>query len=680
VVATVYLKSSYSGTVKYLVPEKMYKNVYPLQRVLVPFNDKKEIGLIVHLHSEAKGEQKNKLKEVIRLVDKTSILNQEQFDLSQKIVDHYLCNRNDVLFSMIPAGVQTKVIEEVIYDDFLLPDLNSDQQTIIDNIIKTQKKNNKPEVHLIHGVTGSGKTRIYIELIKKYLDKNLGVIFLLPEIALSYQFVIQLKPLFGNKMAILHSGLGRSARISEYRRVLSGEANLVVGTRSAVFAPIKDLGLVIIDEEHDSSYKENFSPKYHAKWVAFTRLHKSQWPYLLPLCMVTGSATPLVETSYLARAGRIGLHKLEKRATGYPLPAIRVVEYDSVSPETDIISPYLIECMRNHLKAGKQIILLLNRRGYNNYLFCRKCQEPVMCPHCSLTLTSHRKDRDDEKYLKCHICGFQSIYKTKCSICQSKLQIIGSGIQKVEDAVEFHFPGVEFARMDQDVSKTKGFVEDLLQDMRNGKIKILIGTQMVAKGFDLPGVTLVGLLNADIGLNLPDFRASERVFQLIVQFAGRSGRHETGEVILQTMQPEHHAIKYASEMDYEKFYQTELDFRKKLNYPPFIRIVRFLISGSSEDENRRYLQKLNQYIDTLNHPDLFFNEEKKNSLPMEILGPLEAPLYKLKDLYRHHLIIKDHDFSILQNFSIMISHFFLNNRQHFPSIKYEIDVDPVEIL
>jgi primosomal protein N' (replication factor Y) len=690
-IAGVFVNSYYRESVDCFVPENLRKKIGIFQRVFIKNGPDKIIGLVAHIGDNTQGRDTGSMLQITHVVDKEPVINQEQFELAQRVADHYLCARSDVIFAMIPSGKREKILPpSADLPVPVLPDLNEDQRRVFQKIIEMpvlspHENSGKINVHLIHGITGSGKTRIYIELIREYMKKQLGVIFLIPEIALSYQFLETFKPVFGDQMAILHSGLSRAFRFSEYKRVLKDQARLVIGTRSAVFAPVKDLGLVIIDEEHDSSFKEHTSTKYHAKWVAGDRLrHKSSWPFQLPLSLVLGSATPAIESMYYAQKNIFTLHELKKRATGQLMPQIYIPLHQPADDGADVLSPFLVRKMEEHLKRGNQTILILNRRGYNNCAFCSVCEQNVMCPHCSVSLTYHRLDSNpdsvDKNVLKCHLCGYHETYRVSCKECGTKLKLLGKGIQKVEDALEFHFPKSVYARMDQDSVSAKGYAEDVITAMVHRRIDILIGTQMIAKGFDLPGVTLVGLLNTDIGLSLPDFRASERVFQLLVQATGRAGRHSAGEVVMQTMQPGHYAVSAASESDYKTFYERELGLRRKMNYPPFCRLLRILFRSKNEETLWHFINRLKMHIQEISSENSLFDRQSNRNLPAEILGPIEASLYKINNEFRVHLIVKDQSLEHLKDFGKNIKNYYQSQRRKFEGIKADFDLDPLDVL
>lgn len=679
-IVSLFLNGPYRDAVNYYVPEKLKPKVRLYQRAMVADRGVRAPGIITHIYTGASETEKKALNPVLRLIDSVGVINQEQYQLAERMAKHYLCAKGEALFKMIPAGRRFSITSSSPGKPFEAPPLNQPQEEIVQAVL-TEKPTRDPAIHLIHGVTGSGKTRIYLELIRTYLERGLGAIFLLPEIALSYQFLESLKPEFGDQLAILHSGLGRAFRFSEYMRVMRKEARLVVGTRSAIFAPVSDLGVVIIDEEHDSSYKENSHPRYHAKWIALERLSHGQWPFSIHRSLVIGSATPSIESSFLGERGVIRRHTLSERATGFALPKIHIPRYDASEPGADIFSPLLVKKMGDHLARGNQALLLLNRRGYTNFAFCPVCEESAQCPSCSISLTHHRGAKGSAKEsqeMRCHLCGYRRPFEGRCHVCHARLKLVGKGIQKVDDAMEFHFPNVAYARLDQDTASQKDYSADVLAAMRERRISVLVGTQMIAKGFDLPGVTLVGLLNADAGLFLPDFRSSERVFQLLVQASGRAGRHGEGEVVMQTIQPHHYAIESAIKGDYEGFYRQELEIRRSIGFPPYSRIFRVVLRGEDEDRLWRIAGRISSHIRDYGNENALFDGPNRQGLPDVIDGPVEAPLYKVKGEYRVHFLARDKKLENLQRLGALVSRYAAT--KDIAGIHLDWEFDPIDLL
>lgn len=479
---------------------------------------------------------------------------------------------------------------------------------------------------LLFGVTGSGKTEVYFKAIEKALSLGRQALYLVPEIALTPQVASLLLTTFGEKVAILHSALSPGERYDEWSRIKRGEAMVVLGPRSAIFAPFTDLGLIIIDEEHENSYKQNEpDPRYDARTTALE---------LARICqadIVVGSATPSVKTFYLALQGNYELLKLSGRVGAKALPTLHIVDTKRELKEGNkgIFSGPLIKSLEDTVAAGEQAIIFLNRRGFHTYNMCRECGKALVCPNCSITLTYHRTTGT----LTCHYCNHKRILPRNCPYCGSHfLAYYGTGTERVEEELKRVLPSAKSLRMDSDTTRTKGSHSAILKDFQDGKAQILIGTQMIAKGLDFPLVTLVGILNTDNILNMPDYQSSERAYQLITQVAGRSGRgNSPGHVIVQTFFPEHYLFPALIKQDYEEFYHKEIENRKMLLYPPFHHLLRILISGLTE-------KKTMERVDYLR--ELLKIEIEKEDMELEVLGPSPAPISFLKGRYRHHMVLK----------------------------------------
>ena len=467
---------------------------------------------------------------------------------------------------------------------------------------------------LLQGITGSGKTEVYMRAIEKSLQIGRSCLYVVPEISLTVQVVAQLKLRFGDKVAILHSLMTDSERLANWIRARNGEATIVLGARSCIFAPLPNIGLIVVDEEHDSSYKQENTPRYHVRDVAEFRAKTSNATLLL------GSATPSIETRYRAELGELDLLKLNERATRAQLPSVTVV--DLREGFSSLIGAELKGAIETALKNGEQALLFVNRRAYSNALVCRECGKSPRCPSCSVTLTFHR----GKKILKCHHCGFSERSPDICPNCESsKLRPLGIGTEKVEEVVREEFPGVQVARLDRDIAQIKGRLYETLNEFRSGKTQILVGTQIIAKGLDFPKLSVVGVVAADTGLNMPDFRSSERVFQLLTQVSGRAGRHAPGRVIVQTFQPDAIAIKLAANHDYEKFFEMEIKDRSEALYPPFIRLVNII--GAHED--RLLLAKCMETLEAI-YADR----------GLSVIGPADCPFERLHGKFRMHLLLR----------------------------------------
>ncbi|MBW1605633.1 primosomal protein N' [Lactobacillus sp. Sy-1] len=499
--------------------------------------------------------------------------------------------------------------------------LNGDQQTAVDQIA-TSITNSNDDVYLLEGVTGSGKTEVYLQAIQKALVAGKTALMLVPEIALTPQMVNRVKGRFGNLVAMLHSGLSIGEKYDEWRRINSGQAQVVVGARSAVFAPLENIGVIIMDEEHDSSYKQEDTPRYSTREVAKWRGKYNHCPVVL------GSATPSLESR--ARAGK-GVYKLlmmPHRINNQSLPAVKVVDMRNVivnDGQTDFSKP-LLDAIQDRLNKHEQTVLMLNRRGYSSFLMCRECGFVLKCPNCDISLTMHLKGRK----MQCHYCGFEQPIPNECPNCHGhQLRSFGTGTEKVEQALNRLLPSARVIRMDVDTTKRKGAHEKLLARFGSGQADILLGTQMIAKGLDFPNVTLVGVLNADTSLELPDFRANEKTFQLLTQVSGRAGRAEKkGEVYIQTYNPDNKAIQFAKDQDYEAFYRWEMRMRHLANYPPYFFTVRVTASANYENQSASVIYEV----------DRFLRQHLTNR--NIILGPTPAAISKINNKYYYQLIIK----------------------------------------
>ena len=549
------------------------------------------------------------------------------------------------------------------------PQLSPDQQYCVNTILSSIKNKDEINKFLIHGVTGSGKTEIYLHLVEEMIKEGKESIILVPEISLTPQTIERFVGRFGDQVAVLHSKLSFGERFDQWRKIKEGRVKIVVGARSAIFAPFNNLGLIIIDEEHESTYKSNMNPKYDAIEVAEKRCQQ------VGAYLVKGSATPSIESYYKARQGHIKLLTLDKRINNKRLPLVKIVDMreELNSGNKSIFSRQMYDSIEENLKKGKQTILFLNRRGYSSFVSCRQCGYVVKCSECSISMTYHRKDNK----LKCHYCGLAINPPNVCPVCRSKyIKYFGIGTEKVEEFTRKIFPQAIVRRMDLDTTSRKGSYESILTNMRDEKIDILIGTQMVAKGLDFKNVTLVGIIAADISLNLPDFRASERTFQLITQVAGRAGRGDfEGKVIVQTYNPEHFSISCAEKHDYIAFYNKEIAIRREFHYPPFTNIISIVMYG----ENNNYVNKKIKEIYNILVESM--RDKGLEDLIKDIIGPFPAPLEKIKNNYRYQLLIKCPDEFIEEIKSIIEWVCILNrNNLDLKGVKFNIDVNPSSIL
>ena len=517
--------------------------------------------------------------------------------------------------------------------------------------------NNKYKEALLYGVTGSGKTEIYLQLIGEVLKKQETAIVLVPEISLTPQMVDRFIARFGkDKIAVLHSKLSIGERYDEWNKIKAGECKIIIGARSAIFAPVENLGLIIIDEEHDSSYKSETNPRYNAKELAGYMAKKNNIP------LVLGTATPDINTYYKAQSRQTELLQLTKRANESSLPEVEIIDLrqELANGNRSILSAKLYSEIEENLKNKKQTILFLNRRGYSTFVMCRECGYTVKCKNCNITMTYHSKSNR----LKCHYCGHEQKNVTECPECKSKnIKYFGTGTQRLEEEINKLFPNASTIRMDVDNVTKKNSHEEILNKFKNENIDILIGTQMVVKGHHFPNVTLVGVIAADSSLYIEDYRSNERTFQILTQVAGRAGREKLpGKVIVQTYNPENFAIECSKKQDYDMFYETEIELRKQLKYPPFCDIISIGLTDTDETKIKNVSEKLYKYIN---------NYIKKESLNMLIYKPLPCPIDKIKNRYRWRIILKGK----LNNKVIDIINWAINNSNN-KTTRIIVDTNP----
>lgn len=502
----------------------------------------------------------------------------------------------------------------------------TDEQKIIIDHLNKSITHNLHEKILLHGVTGSGKTEVFLQAIDTCIKIGKQAVVLVPEISLTPQMVERFVSRFGKSVAVIHSGLSQGERFDQWNKIRRGEVNVVVGARSAVFAPFDNIGIIILDEEHETSYKSETSPRYHAAEIAMYRGKTHGAPVLL------ASATPSVISYYRAKKGIYKLFEMKKRYNENPLPKARIVDMRSELLDyhnTSVISIRLQDEIRRNLERKEKTILFLNRRGYNTFVSCRECGHVMECENCSIALTYHRKTNQ----LVCHYCGYTQDNVNICPECNSKyIKFFGTGTQKIEDELNTLFPEAKILRMDFDTTSQKGGHEAILDRFKSGEADILLGTQMVTKGLDFPDVTLVGVLAADSSLNIDDFRSGERCFSLITQVCGRAGRGNIeGRAVIQTYQPENTTINFAREQNYTEFYQNEISYRKRLDYPPFCDIVYILVSGETEDLVKQEISNISA---------LLKDESNVGGTINSIIGPAPSPIAKIKNKFRHRILMK----------------------------------------
>lgn len=700
----------------YSVPDCFLDKIKLGIRVKVPFGKMELEGFVV----EIKGSSDVEIKDILDVIDDEAILNSELLELGKKMQEatlatliscyqimlpkalkakngqvinkkfdtYYYLNKDIVCYGK-PSASQEKIINLCMEKEFVLrkelvdislsslntlikknillekklehyrlsynekieakKELTNDQKLVVDEVLA----NTGYFPYLLFGVTGSGKTEVYMELIEDSLNKGKTSIVLVPEISLTPQMVLRFQKRFGDNIAAIHSALSDGEKYDEWRRIVSGEAKIVIGARSAIFAPLNNIGMIIIDEEHSDSYKQDDSnPRYNAKDIALLRGKYHNCPVIM------GSATPSLEVFARAKKGVFKLLELPNRINGKSLPKINIIDMNEMISKTKgHFSPVLLEAINDRLLKNEQIILLLNRRGYSSFVTCKNCGYTFKCPNCDITLTYHKSSRT----LRCHYCGYGTKVYDTCPECHEKsINDLGVGTEKVEEELNKLFPESKILRMDFDTTSRKGMHEKMIKDFKNHEYDILLGTQIVSKGLDFDNVTLVGVINADTSLNIPDFRSSETTFSLLAQVAGRAGRSDKeGEVVIQTFNPEHYAIQYTKRHDYLGFYNKEMSIRRKLKYPPYYYICYVKISG----KDNKYI-----YEESLKITKLFHNK----LINMIILGPSPCTIFKLNNIYRYGIILKyKSDEGLREVLNKVIEH-YKDNR----NIKIDVNFNP----
>ena len=688
------------------------------KRVLVPFRTNTVSGFVIDFDSNPLDYE---AKEVIKVVDESRVLNDELLELGKKISEKYLCPLVYSYQAMLPKALKAKSKNDFkiktqsyvkLNDNVDASDIKYKKQLDIINLLKdnesvlkssiesksslkklidnnivieykkevyrdvsskindkqikltdsqdkvssmVKKDLNKSEIILLYGVTGSGKTEVYIDIVKEVIKSGKTAIILVPEISLTPQITARFKGIFSN-IAILHSSLSDGEKYDEWRRINKGEVNVVIGARSAIFAPLKNLGIIIIDEEHSESYKQENNPRYNTLDIAMIRSKTHNCPVLL------GSATPTIESYARAKKGYYKYLELNKRVNDKPLPKVVIVDMkDEIKKGNFIFSSILRDAINDRLRKKEQVMILLNRRGYSNYLSCKSCGYVFKCPNCDITLTYHKTSG----MMRCHYCGYAKPNKDICPSCGEKaIREIGSGTEKIEEKLKEEFLGASIIRMDADTTSKKGAHSKIINDFNDNKYDILVGTQMISKGLNFPNVTLVGVINADSQLNIPNFRSSERTFSLLDQVIGRSGRHEKeGEAIVQTYNPDHYSIVCASKHDYKGFFAKEMIVRRKLNYPPYCFIT--LIKISSKD--------FNYGIGEAKKASLFLKQNL--SCTTSILGPSMASVLKINNIYNFQVILKyKKEEKLYKALNEMIKIYEGNSK-----VKIELDFDPINL-
>ena len=708
----------------YMIPEYLKDKLKIGMKVSVSFGSKEVIGFVTDIINNIES-QDYEIKYISNIVDENLVLNEELMHLGKYLKETTLCSLITAYQTMLPSSLKVKknTHNYDLYDEYLkiidedkaIEYKNNNQRkkrqiNLIDELLKNKSVNkkgilkdvfepllnekiiniekvkkyrinktsdninkvltneqetvkkqieaslNRYETFLLHGVTGSGKTEIYIKLIENVIKNGKSAIVLVPEISLTTQISKRFYETFGSDVAILHSSLSEGEKHDEYIKIASGLVHVVVGTRSAIFAPVKNLGIIIIDEEDAQSYKQDNNPRYHARNIAKFRAKYNNIPLIL------ASATPSLESKARADKHVYTLLTLNKRVGKSILPEITIVNMEEEMKKRNMIfSDLLSNKINEKLNNQEQIILLLNRRGFSTYITCSNCGYTYKCPSCDITLTYHKTSNN----LTCHYCGYKTKKEDRCPKCgEESLNYYGLGTEKLEENIKLKFPSARVLRMDQDTTRTKGAHEKIIEKFKNHEYDILLGTQMISKGLDFPLVTLVGIINADSSLNIPNFRSSENTFSLLCQVAGRSGRSDkNGEVIIQTFNPDNYVINCVKENNYNKFYLYEMNFRKKLKYPPYYYLVSLKVIGTNYDTTIENSKKVKKYLD--------------NNLSNEflILGPTMANVFKYNNEYRMQIIIKYKKEDNLLKVLKELDNIFIMNKD----TRLEIDFDPLNI-
>lgn len=626
-------------------------DIGPGYRVLAPFGSRRLTGYVVAT-TETPPPGVKEIKQIERAVDKRAIFDSRLLDLAGWLSDMYLCSLGEALATILPGGRREVEAEEMGGELAISKEvtLSIHQRNAIEQIGRASRG-----VYYLHGVTGSGKTEVFLQVSREILGRGGGVIYLVPEISLTHQAVDVFQNFLEQPVAVLHSGLTPSQRLKMWLDLLDGTVGLVIGARSAVFAPVKNLCLIIIDEEHEGSYKSGTTPRYHARQVAMHRCRTEEAVLLM------GSATPSLEAYHYMHSGKLQHLSLPERLSGGSMPAVKIQD---LSGESVPLSRPLIREIRKTHEQGRQSILFLNRRGFSYFFHCHSCGYEMKCRNCSVNLTFHKQKNS----MVCHYCGYRSSPVDVCPECGSiDVGYSGFGTERIEEEIERLFPDLTVRRVDTDSVRGKHRLKEILNEFHAGKIDILLGTQMVAKGLNFPRVKLVGIISADTGLQLPDFRAAERTFNLIVQVSGRAGRfHPDGKVVVQTYLPKNETIRLAAQGDLEQFYSKELEARKMLGFPPFTRLIRLVFRARSSAKSRSAAAGFAQIL--LDHG--------KVRTDVEFLGPVECPLSVIAGNHRNHLIFRSRSFKHVHT----LVRQSLQRFQVPSGVYVEVDVDPVSLL
>ncbi|MDO8527493.1 MAG: primosomal protein N' [Deltaproteobacteria bacterium] len=661
----------------YIIPENLAAQLKPGQRLVVPFRKKEVIGFFLSITTELPpGLDEKKLKEIIEIRDEVPVFSEKMIRFLLWLSDYYMAPIGTVCAAALPSKLcQVKSknaakprVKEDDHAHFHQKDvlnLNGEQQAALDFLIGQHSKEDGPRTALIHGITGSGKTEVYLQFITEILKKDQQAILLVPEIGLTPQLIGRVQSRLDEEIAVYHSGLTETQRQLYWEKMRQGKLRVAVGTRSALFAPFQNLGAIIIDEEHDGSYKQGDGGFfYHARDAAIVR------GKLEGATVVLGSATPSLESFHNAKQGKYHYIQLSERATGAKLPEVSLIDLrqEKFAPGSKTLSPTLKNAISENLYRGEQTLLFLNRRGYAHFIICEDCGKAMECPNCAITLTYHK----NPSALVCHYCDYRAQVLESCPHCKSSaLKPLGQGTEALEEELRAFFPEAKVMRLDRDTAGKRDHRNNVLHQMKKGTVDILLGTQIVAKGHDFPNVTLVGVILADASLHLPDFRSAERTFQLLTQVAGRSGRADKpGKVLIQTFHPEHFSLLCARDHQFETFSAKELQSRQDLDYPPFSRLTQIRLQGISEQNVEETALSLKKFLSNLSGIS--------GSHFLHILGPAPAPLTKVRGKYRWHFLVKSNNPKRLKHLLEQTRHFAQNHLP--PKIQLSIDVDCLHLM
>lgn len=632
------------------------------KRAWVPFGTRKIVGYIVGFVERP---QVSEVREISALIDESEpIIDDKLLELARWIADYYHSSWGEAVEAAVPGPLKKGKIKvkprHPLHEEFYQATANfrltGEQGVALKPVLKSLS-DGANDIYLLHGITGSGKTEVYLQAIESALALGKSAIVLVPEISLTPQAVERFKSRFGETVAVLHSRLLESEKFAEWKKLKEGSARIAVGARSAIFAPVQKLGLIVVDEEHETSYKQDDAPRYNARDVAIERARISG------AIVILGSATPSIESYYNAVSGKYKLLKLTERIERRKLPGVEIIDMRQEMLDTKeirVFSRPLEHAISETLKRAGQVMLFLNRRGFSTFINCKKCGYVVKCKYCNVSMTYHF----DTRKLNCHYCNYQVSPPEACPKCKSgNIKYFGIGTQKIESEAARIFPAARIARMDTDATLKRGSHRQILGDFKKHKVDILIGTQMIAKGHDFPKVMLVGVISADTALNLPDFRAGERTFNLLTQVAGRAGRGaETGKVIVQTYSPSHYAVGKSIKHDYVGFFNEEIKFRKELKYPPFTHIVEIKLRGRDEDKVAKVSHDLAADLSAV-----------LSGGDIELVGPAPEFISKIKGQFRWNMLLKGDDPRLI---CLLIDE-ALSKLKSKSGLIITIDVDPV---